>query len=503
MSRSARNLKVSNLDKLENHYDAVLVGGGLMSFTLAVLLNELDPDLKLLIVERLDFPALESSAAVNNAGTGHAANCELNYTPISSSGKLNPQKALEINNAFEQSLEFWASLTEMGKIAPMKFLNAVPHISFVWGESDVHFLKKRFQELTKFDAFCDMEWSSDFGELADWIPLVMDGRPFGQPIAATRIKRGTDIDFGALTNEYLHSLQLNEGFKLKLSTEVLGLQKDSQGNWKIELKDGTSINQVYSPFVFLGAGGGSLSLLQKSGIPEAFSYGGFPVSGQWLVCSNTDLTERHHAKVYGKAKIGAPPMSVPHLDSRWINSKRSLLFGPFAGFSTKFLKKGSGWDLFQSINSKNFSSMLEVGVNNVDLIKYLFGQIRLDHDERLKSLRAFLPQAKNSDWKLSIAGQRVQIIKRTSKGGILQMGTEVVTSSDGSLAALLGASPGASTAVTIMLEVLQRCWSDKMGSEDWIKRLQRLLPSFGNDLTADSSLLLKTRNRSNSLLKLL
>jgi len=496
-------LQVSNSNSSENYFDAVLIGGGLMSSTLAVLLNELDPELRLLMVERLDSPALESSAAVNNAGTGHAANCELNYTPVGPDGNIKPQKALEINNAFEQSLEFWASLTEMGKIAPTKFLNVVPHISFVWGESDICFLKERFQKLTEFPAFSEMEWSNDFGELADWMPLVMNGRSFGQPVAATRIKRGTDIDFGALTNEYLHSLQLNGGLKLKLSTEVLGLAKDNQENWRIELKDEHSINHVYSPFVFLGAGGGALSLLQKSGIPEAFQYGGFPVSGQWLVCSNSELTEQHHAKVYGKAKIGAPPMSVPHLDSRWINGKRSLLFGPFAGFSTKFLKKGSGWDLFKSINSKNLASMLQVGVKNIDLIKYLFDQLQLDHEDRLQSLRKFLPQAKNNDWELSIAGQRVQIIKKTPKGGVLQMGTEVVTASDGSLAALLGASPGASTAVTIMLQVLQRCWGEKMASEDYRKRLEQLLPSFGQDLGADSSSLSKTRKRSNSLLNLL
>ena len=272
-------MNVSNLNSSGNYYDAVLIGGGLMSSTLAVLLNELDPALRLLMVERLELPALESSAAVNNAGTGHAANCELNYTPISPDRKINPQKALEINHAFEQSLEFWASLSEMGKISPKKFLNLVPHISFVWGQSDVDFLKERFKKLTEFVAFSEMEWSNDFRELADWMPLVMDGRAFGQPIAATRMNRGTDIDFGALTNEYLHSLQLSGGLQLKLSTEVLDLKKDSQGNWQIELKDKYSINYVCSPFVFLGAGGGALSLLQKSGIPESFDYGGFPVSG--------------------------------------------------------------------------------------------------------------------------------------------------------------------------------------------------------------------------------
>ena len=503
MNRGASNLNVSDVAASENCYDAILIGAGIMSSTLATLLNELDPDFRLLIVERLDAPALESSAAINNAGTGHAANCELNYTPLRSDGTINTSKAVAINNAFEQSLELWSSLTEKGKLSPKKFLNVLPHISFVWGDDDVSFLRKRYKSLSALAAFSDMEWSSDFGELADWMPLVMDGRRFGCPIAATRIKRGTDIDFGALTNSYLQSLQLNGSLELKLLTEVLDLKREGNEGWKIALKDKCGVHYVYSQFVFLGAGGGALSLLQKSGIPESFLYGGFPVSGQWLVCSDIALTERHHAKVYGKAKIGAPPMSVPHLDSRLIDGKRSLLFGPFAGFSTKFLKEGSGGALLRSINTKNFSAMTQVGVNNLDLVKYLFGQLRLTHEERMLTLQEFLPKANHKGWNLSIAGQRVQIIKRTKKGGVLQMGTEVVTSSDGSLAALLGASPGASTAVTIMLEVLQRCWGPKLANHHWRQKLQKLLPSFGKDLVADSSFFSQMRKRNNSLLNLM
>jgi len=496
-------LYFSDVVHSDNHYDAVLVGGGIMSATLAVLLNEVAPEMRVLIVERLHSPALESTAAINNAGTGHAANCELNYTPMLPDGQINPSKALAINHAFEQSLEFWASLTEVGKLDPQKFINNLPHISFVWGEQDVSFLKERYRKLSSFLAFADMEWSNDFGELANWMPLVMDGRPFGQPIAATRISRGTDIDFGALTHSYFDLLQVSGALDVKFSTEVSDLKKDSDDNWRIYLEDANGINDICTPFVFLGAGGGALTLLQKSGIPESYLYGGFPVSGQWLVCSDNYLTERHNAKVYGKAKVGAPPMSVPHLDSRWIDGKRSLLFGPFAGVSTKFLKNGSYWDLFKSISKYNFGAMTQVGIKNVDLVKYLFGQLRLDHFDRINSLRDFLPKGDPKDWKLSVAGQRVQIIKRTSKGGVLQMGTEVVTSSDGSLAALLGASPGASTAVTIMLEVLQRCWADKMASDQWQKRLRRLLPSFQKDLLSEPSIFLQTRKRSSSLLNLI
>ncbi len=484
----------------ESSYDAVLVGAGIMSSTLAVLLNELDPEMSLLVVEKLEGPGLESSFALNNAGTGHAANCELNYTPIGNDGSIKINKALDINGAFEQSLELWASLASMGKLSPKKFLNFLPHISFVSGSDDVEFLKKRFQKLRGHYAFKSMYWSTDRQEIENWMPLVMEGRSNKFPIAATKINRGTDVDFGLLTSQYLESLQKNGSLEIKFSTEVLNLQRTKNQSWELELKDNFNNFCVQSPFVFLGAGGGALSLLQKSGIPEAASYAGFPVSGQWLICEELALANRHSSKVYGKPKLGAPPMSVPHLDTRWIGGKRSLLFGPFAGATTKFLKNGSMFDLFRSIKSSNLFSFLQAGLNNIDLVNYLAHQVRLDHHDRVNLLREFFPNAKEFDWKLSKAGQRVQIIKSTTKGGILKMGTEVVSSSDGSLAALLGASPGASTAVTIMLDVLQRCWSQKLATKTWKEKLSQLLPSFGRDIKQNEALFQQTRERNNEIL---
>ncbi len=486
----------------DKRFDAVLVGAGIMSSTLAVLLHELDPDLRLLMIERLEGPGLESSSALNNAGTGHAANCELNYTPLSKSGGLDISKALAINAAFEQSLELWSSLTELGNLNPEMFLNVVPHISFVWGDSNVAFLEKRFKALTSHKAFSSMEWSRDRLQMEDWMPLVIEGRNPSQRLAATRFSRGTDVDFGVLTSQYIDLIKKKSALSIKFSTEVIELFKHNDELWHIALKGDSGTEYVHAPFVFLGAGGGALSLLQKSGIPEGLDYGGFPVSGLWLICEESHLANRHQAKVYGKAQMGAPPMSVPHLDTRWIDGKRSLLFGPFAGFSTKFLKNGSALDLFRSVKSTNLSSMIDVGVQNFDLVKYLLAQLRLNNEDRVDALREFLPKARKKDWRLSIAGQRVQIIKRTNSGGTLQMGTEVVSSQDGSLAALLGASPGASTAVTIMLEVLRRCWGARMESKLWKERLQRLLPSYGKDLTIDESLLLKVRSRNDSNLSL-
>ncbi|MBW3041446.1 malate:quinone oxidoreductase [Prochlorococcus marinus] len=488
---------------LENTYDAILVGAGIMSSTLAVLLHELDPDLRLLIVERLSSSGLESSSANNNAGTGHAANCELNYTPVQDDGCISTSKAFEINKSFEQSLEFWASLAEKGKLIPATFLNKLPHISLVFGNEDIHLLQKRFSELSSHAAFSQMEFTKDHDELKDWIPLVMDGRKQSEKIAATRIRRGTDIDFGNLTRSYIKQIEGKESIEINYSTNVENLQQDSEGVWYLSL-DGTKINRIVrSKFVFLGAGGGALTLLQKSGIPEGLSYAGFPVSGKWLICEEENSTKTHNAKVYGNAAVGAPPMSVPHLDTRWINGKRSLLFGPFAGFSSNFLKYGSKLDLFRSIKSTNVVSMLQAGITNLDLGKYLFNQLIQTNKDRIETLKKFLPMVRPGDWKLSIAGQRVQIIKQTPKGGVLKMGTEVVTSSDGSLAVLLGASPGASTAVTIMIEVLNRCWYEKMKSIQWQKKMLELFPSIGTDINSNQEALLAIRKRNDFLLKLI
>ena len=472
-----------------------------MSATLATLLHELDPGLRLLVVERLEAPALESSAAGNNAGTGHAANCELNYTPLQADGTISMAKPLAINASFECSLEFWSSLCEQGRLDPSGFIHRVPHISFVWGEGDVAYLRQRYEQLKPLPAFAAMEWSRDEAELASWIPLVMAGRDPKKAVAATRIERGTDVDFGALSRSLFVPLQASGALDLVFGTSVSDLNRRAEG-WELQLRGPSGRRDVMTPFVFLGAGGGALPLLQRSGIPEAAAYAGFPVSGQWLVCNDPDLSEHHFAKVYGKAKVGAPPMSVPHLDSRWIDGRRSLLFGPYAGFSSKFLKQGSLLDLPRSVRTSNVLPMLQVGVNNIPLVRYLVNQLRQSSEDRMEALKAFLPTARADDWALSVAGQRVQIIKRTPTGGRLQLGTEVVASGDGSLAALLGASPGASTSVTIMLEILQRCLPDRLASQAWQQRLQALLPSYGQDLNADRELLKRSRDRSDALLGL-
>ena len=488
-------------------YDAVLVGAGIMSTTLAMLLHELDPELRLLMLERLEGPALESSSAVNNAGTGHAGNCELNYTPEQSNNSVSVTKALTINAAFERSLEFWASLSEHGHLDPTGFLHSLPHISVVWGDEDIAFLHRRYRQLSTFPAFTTMEWSQDPKELIDWMPLVMKGRNKNIPAAATRVRRGTDVDFGALTRAYLTPMQATGALELRCNTSLTSLRRqpgtamaDVDTYWYLELHGPSGVQLVETPFVFLGAGGAALLLLQRSGIPEAADYAGFPVGGQWLTCTDPQLVQRHHAKVYGKAKTGVPPISVPHLDTRWIDGNRSLLFGPYASFSTKFLKQGSLLDLPNSARAENLLPMLQVGRDNFSLVRYLVDQLCQGNKGRFKTLQEFFPEALQQDWTLAVAGQRVQIIKRTANGGLLRLGTEVVIAADHSIAALLGASPGASTAVAIMLDILERCFPKRLASDTWQHRLRKLFPSYGHNLSTNNELLVATRKRSDSIL---
>lgn len=482
-----------------------MVGAGAMSSTLAMLLKQLDPSLNICVVERLKSVAKESTDGWNNAGTGHAAYCELNYTPEDSQGNVDITKALGINSAFELSLQFWSYLVENKVLpSPSEFINRTPHLSFVWGDKNVNFLRKRFEKMSQHHLFQGMEYSENPAQLEQWMPLVMEGRKEGEPVAATYVPHGSDVDFGSLARFMVNHLEKQEGFELILNHDVEDLQRSSQGGWSVLIEDRESgkVTRVRSKFVFLGAGGGALPLLQKSDIPESKGYGGFPVSGQWLVCSDTSIADRHHAKVYGKAAIGAPPMSVPHLDTRVINGKKALLFGPFAGFTTKFLKKGSILDLPSSIRGNNLKPIMSVGLNNMDLTKYLISEVFQSDGARMDSLRQYFPDAKDANWTLADAGKRVQIIKKDEKGkGKLEFGTEIVASEDGSIASLLGASPGASTAVHAMVDVIEKCFQDRLDN-GWKEKLKTMIPSYGESLVDDADLLNEVRSRTLSTLNL-
>jgi malate dehydrogenase (quinone) len=486
--------------------DVVLVGAGIMSATLAVFLKELEPALNLEIFETLDGAAEESSDAWNNAGTGHAALCELNYTPERSDGSIDISKALDVNVEFDLSRQLWSYLVTKGAIAdPRSFIHPVPHMSFVRGAEDVAFLKKRYAALTAHHCYEGMEYTEDKQKLSEWVPLVMEGREASETVAMTRMITGADVDYGALTRNLVAYLKRLPGFAVHYCHHVTNIAREDSRRWRLDVKDTNSGDRgsTTAKFVFLGAGGGALPLLQKSGIPEGKGYGGFPVSGIWLRCDDAAVNKRHHAKVYGKASVGSPPMSVPHLDTRVIGGQHSLLFGPYAGFSTKFLKHGSLLDLFLSIRPNNIGPLLAVARDNFDLTKYLIGQVLQSSRHRFAALQDYFPRARPADWRLEVAGQRVQIIKPDARrGGFLEFGTELVPAADGSLIALLGASPGASTAVWIAIEVLERCFANELKASGWSTRLQQMIPSYGQSLIDDAALCRRVRADTAKVLRL-
>lgn len=488
----------------EKTVDVLLVGAGIMSATLATILSQMDSGLTIDIYERLEGAALESSEAWNNAGTGHAGFCELNYTPELADGTIDTKKARAINEEFELSQEFWTYLVKKGIVEnPKAFIRQVPHISLVFGEKDVDFLKRRFLALKLSPLFSDIDYSENFSQIKSWIPLSMEGRNDKDMVAATRYTKGTDVNFGSLTKGQIDFLQKNHLANVHFNSEVLDIKRDNDQLWLVTINDikEKRLIRVKAKKIFIGAGGKSLNLLQKTKVPEALGLGGFPVGGMWLISDKPEVIKNHHAKVYGKAALGAPPMSVPHLDSRYIDGKEYVLFGPFATFSTKFLKKGSYFDLFSSITFNNIKPMLQAGFKNLDLTKYLIGQLLLSPKERMDALRAYYPNAKDEDWRLAIAGQRVQIIKDDKeKGGILQFGTEIISSDDGTITALLGASPGASVAVKAMLDVMAKAFKDEMNSKNWSEKLKAMMPSLGQNLENDPKFLHRVREHNQQIL---
>lgn len=480
----------------------MLVGAGIMSATLGALLRLMEPDWSITLIERLDGAAAESSDPWNNAGTGHSALCELNYTPQRSDGTIDIAKAVHVNEQFQVSRQFWAYAVENGVLPDVRsFLNPIPHVSFVHGAGNVDYLRKRRDTLVANPLFASMEFIDDRDEFTRRLPLMAAKRDFSDPVALNWTQDGTDVDFGSLSRQLI-GYTAQRGMTTLFGHDVRDLHKESDGSWTLKVLNRRTggKRKINAKFVFVGAGGGALPLLQKSGIKEAKGFGGFPVGGQWLRTGNPELAAGHQAKVYGAPPLGAPPMSVPHLDTRVINGRSYLLFGPFAGWSPRFLKQGKVTDLPFSVRPNNLTSMLGVGLTEGSLLKYLIGQLALSEADRVDALREFAPSVRDSDWELDIAGQRVQVIRRKGAGGVLEFGTTVLSAQDGSIAGLLGASPGASTAVPAMFDVMERCFPDRF--EAWRPKLKDMVPSFGTELSGEPKLYKEVWDWGTRVLKL-
>jgi len=486
--------------------DILLVGAGAMCATLGSMLKQLNPDYSITMVERLDGIMQESSNGWNNAGTGHAAYCELNYTPQLDDGSVDIHQAFGINARYEVSLQYWSYLVKLGALpSPEHFINPIPHVSVVWGEDNIEFLRKRHEQLIKHPMFSAMEFCDDPEELKTWFPLIMEGRDPNEKVAATRVNHGTDVNFAAVGKGMVDHLLTLEGFDLELSTSVENLQQQANKRWAVTTKNYKTgdINTIDAGFVFVGAGGAALQLLQNAGIKEIEGYAGFPVSGQWLICKNQDVVKRHSVKAYGKAPVNAPPMSVPHLDYRIINGEKSLLFGPFAGFTTKFLVNGSIWDMFTSIKLHNLWPIIKTGLDNLPLVKYLITEILQTQKSRVQALKQFYPNVNGDDWVLAKAGQRVQVIKKCPiNGGKIEFGTETIHTADGTLAGLLGESPGASLLVPIILEIIEECFTDELSTEEWHDKVRKIIPSYGISIVSNKELFMSIREDTISTLKL-
>eukprot|EP00928_Gymnodinium_smaydae_P063003 TRINITY_DN46711_c0_g1_i1.p1 TRINITY_DN46711_c0_g1~~TRINITY_DN46711_c0_g1_i1.p1 ORF type:complete len:582 (-),score=59.30 TRINITY_DN46711_c0_g1_i1:383-2128(-) len=475
--------------------DVVCIGAGIMSATVALLLQELEPSWKIIMYERLHAVAEESSNGWNNAGTGHSGFMEPNYTkPVRShDGTLRSVTLDKVELICEQFLYsrlYWDYLVKQDLLPdPSTFIHQTDHIAIGIGKDQCDFIMKRFETLQTVDLFDGMEIAlpEEKGKQAMWAPLICTGRNPHEPICMTRSTMGTDVDYGALTKAKVAAF-LKLGGDLRLFTSVSGLRKEGNG-WIVTSRStstGRGVRKVKAKFVFVGAGGWALLMLQKAGIPQVRGYMALPVTADWAVCQNPEVVARHHVKVYAPSAPGAPPMSMPHLNYRQIGGKEVLLFGPFGSLTFKFLRSGSNFDALKALRYHNIFPTIGALVRNFRLATMLIKDVFKSGRHKLAEIRHYYPLADPEDWTLIPAGVRAQIIKKDPKSGrgMLQFGTDVVASSDGSICGVLGASPGASTCVAIALDTLEKCFRAKPRFAEWSPKLQKMISGWNPTGTA-------------------
>ena len=475
--------------------DVILIGSGIMSANLGAMLKRLEPRLRIQLFEVTGELAQESSDGWNNAGTGHAGICEVSYTPKrEADGSVNVSRAVAIFEQFEHSKQFWSYAVANGLVQdPADFIHAIPHIGFVHGRENVEFLRARYAAMSQHHFFKSMEFTADRQSVGAWAPLVMEDRD-DEPVAATKMDAGTGVKFGVLARKLLGWLAQQEGCGIATGHRVTRLCRTGS-EWEVSVTHAHSgEHSVHrAKFVFIGAGGGSLRLLQTTGLPETRGLAGFPIGGQWLVCDAPEIVTRHSAKVYGMVPGSAPSLGGPHLDFRKLDGGSHLLFGPFASWTTKFLHlTGRCTDLPFSIRPDNFFTLLKTGLRSRHLVQYLVEQGLQTMTDRMAALREFYPAAREADWRLVEAGIRVQNLKKPDRGEV-HFGTEVFTGADHTLAALLGASPGASVSVSIAVEVIKKCLPHLLATSAGQARMKEMIPTWDEDLKQPSNARLSQR----------
>ncbi|KZX75231.1 malate:quinone oxidoreductase [Oleiphilus sp. HI0009] len=478
--------------------DVVIIGAGIMGVTFAHIAKTVDPKLNITILERLDQAAGSNSSVFNNAGTGHEANCELNYTPVDEE-VISVEKALDIHAQFNVAKQYWANLVKNGIIKdPESFIHPTKHCTLV-NEDSINLLHMRYKEMASHHFFDEMKLSEDFDEIQSWIPLTMEGRSRHQKMAATRVDHGTDVNFESITKQLAQHMENEQSADIQYNTHVKRVHKSPSGSWLIECEQNGVAKQVRADKLFVGAGGGAFPILKASHLPAGRRFSGFPVGGRFLAAEiDKEVAQSYGAKTYGKAAVGAPPMSVPHLDLRVADGKYYLLFGPFATFSP-ILEKGRGIvEFIRMVHLHDIPNLLNVAREHFPLVTYLFKETFKGESAMLKTLDEFAPGLSNKfNWKVVQAGQRVQIIK----DGDLQMGTEIVTSEDLSYGTLLGASPGASVSPEVMLRCVKTLFPKIVKKEAAQERLKTLFDETDVDvLIEDADKYREIRNSADKIL---
>ena len=485
--------------------DVVLIGGGIMSATLAALLEVVAPQWSITVFEsaagrrRRELARLEQ----RRHRPRRPVRAELHARRARRPG--GPGQGRHDQRAVPGLPPVLVAPGRAGLTgAPKEFINPVPHVSFVTGEDGRAYMRARHEALAAQPLFDGLEYSDDPAELAEWTPLMMAGRDPRQLVAATRSAAGTDVNFGALTRMLLEDAAdrgvavhcqpaRHEPRPARPTAAGRSPCRDTVTGERRTVRRPVRLRRRRRRRAAAAAEGGHPGDRRASAASRSAASSCAPAPPSW---------SQHQAKVYGQAAVGAPPMSVPHLDPRVIDGDHSLMFGPYAGFSPKFLKAGSMFDLPRSVKPNNLGSMLGVARTELALTRYLVNELLQSGADRHQTLRAFVPDGRRARLgddhrRPARPGHQAGPGDRPRRAPVRHRGRRRRRRHDRRPARRL---PGASTAVSAMLDLLERCFPDRMPA--WRPALQEAIPSYGRSLADDPALLAEVRASTMQTLEL-